>query len=114
MLDWMRVTQSVSSSSSLLCNTRRMARLARTAFKNGGVILFTRRRQTIPECPLSAFRKAESLVHRTGKNELQSRSELESVCPFTTSCLSSSVTHFLYVTVKGCLASQRMSPGVIV
>jgi hypothetical protein len=105
---------SVSSSSSLLCNTRKMARLAWTAFRNGGVILSTRRRQTIGECPLRAFQKAESSVRRAGKNVGQSRSELESVCPFTTFRLSSSVTHFLAVTVKRYLASPYMSPIIIV
>jgi hypothetical protein len=106
--------QSVSSSSSLLCNTRKMARLAWTAFRNGGVILFIRRRQTTGECPLRAFQKAESSVRRAGKNVVQRRSQLQSVCPFTTSRLSSSVTHFSIVTVKGGWASPYMSPGVIV
>src|SRR6267154_3414461 len=100
LLDWMQVMDSVYSSSSLLCNTRKMARLAWTAFRSGGVILSTRRRQTIGECPLRAFQKAGCSVRRAGKNIVQSRSELGSVCPFTISRLSSSVTHFSVVTVK--------------
>jgi len=59
--------QLVSSLSSLSCNSRRMARLARTPFRNGGVILFTRIRPTSRECPLRAFRTAKSSVRQAGR-----------------------------------------------
>ena len=102
---------SVPSSSSLLCNTRKMAQLGWTAFRSGGAIRSTRRRQTIEECRLRVFQKAESSVRRPGKGAVQSRSGVESVCPFTTSRLSSSVTHFQVVTVKWCLYGPCMWPG---
>ena len=63
---------------------------------------------------LRAFQKAKSLVRRAGKNVVRNRSELESVCPFTSNHLSSSVTHYSVVTVKVCLASPYVSLRVVV
>ena len=113
-LHWIQVTQSVSSSSSLLCNTRKMARLAWTASRNGGVILSTRRRRITRECPLRAFRKGESLVHRAGKNVVPSESK-------TDNRVSMFIHHFPVFGVsntifrcycKPCLASPYISSDV--